>query len=220
MSRPHEDREPHELAAPAWEGEAPAEPLAAVERALAAVTPAPPRLDRDRLMFLAGAANLASGRRQPPDGSATSLDYVPEQVHPIGKLTLPARLAWPAAAAALAATSLALAIALLLRPAPAERIVYLPQPVRNEATPAAPNLDRPPVQPAALAAISRSSEREAPGQNYLQTRDVALRLGLDALGSLPGGGQADSPPATYRSLLDALSPMPRAASDAPESSRM
>jgi hypothetical protein len=175
-------------------------------------------------MFLAGAASVvpqqASGRREPPDGAATSLDGGPEQVHPIGKLTLPARLAWPAATAALAATSLALAIALLVRPTPAERIVYLPQPVRNEAAPAAPDLDQQPVQPAALATISRSPQREVPAGNYLHTRDVALRLGLDALGSLPGGGQADSPPATYRSLLDALSPTPRAASDARESSQM
>ena len=204
MSHPHESREPPELS--------PAD-QAALERALAAVTPAPPRLDRDRLMFLAGAASSNAA------ASPESQTLNPEPS--FADLRLPVHSwRWPVATAALAATSLALAIALLVRPAPAERIVYLPQPVRNEAAPAAPNLVQQPVQPAAVAAISRSPQREAPARNYVQTRDVALRLGLDALGSLPGGGQADSPPATYRSLLDALSPNPRAASVAPESSQM
>jgi hypothetical protein len=46
-----------------------------------------------------------------------------------------------------------------------------------------------------------------PADNYVRSREVALRLGLDALGNWPSAGsQAESPPPTYRSLLEALSP--------------
>src|SRR5262245_24697630 len=126
MSLQHENHQPHELT-PAQQ--------AAVERVLAAVSPAPPRIDRDRLMFLAGAASatatgprpVASGRRQPPDRTEDALNDLPARGDPTGKLTLHARLLWPATSAVLGATSLVLAIALLIRPAPAEKIVVIEQ---------------------------------------------------------------------------------------------
>src|SRR5438046_1081655 len=86
------------------------DPLAA---ALASFTPAAGRIDRDRLMFLAGQASaMASGGCQAPGNSDSSSNLM------TGKLTHPARLAWPASTAALAATALALAIMLGLRSEP------------------------------------------------------------------------------------------------------
>jgi hypothetical protein len=220
MSRQHENDRSDELA--------PAE-QAAIERALAAVTPAPPRIDRDRLMFLAGAASAiggasatASGGRQPPGDFATPIDGDAERRDTTGKLTLPARLIWPASTAALAATSLALAIALLVRPAPQVQVVYHHRPVTAPAVaPQSPLSVQPPAPSLVAAAASRTPPSEFSSHNYLRTRDVALRLGLDALGTFPSAGGDDSPVPTYRSLLESLSPVrSRAANSLPESSQM
>jgi hypothetical protein len=186
MSHEHEKQQPEELAA--------------IERALAACTPAPPRVDRDRLMFQAGLASaMASGGRESPAG------FVGEKIQPIGKLTHPARL-WPAATAALAATSLALAIALWARPEPKQQIVYLDRvitvtaPAVAIAAPAQALEQQP-----ATALAARSTSLASSSNNYLHTREVALRLGLDALGR-PQSGQDRERASTYGDWLESLFP--------------
>ena len=52
-----------------------------------------------------------------------------------------------------------------------------------------------------------------PADNYLRSRDVALRLGLDALGSGPGAEGDSSPMLTYRELLETLSASSSPAND-------
>jgi hypothetical protein len=162
--------------------------LTAVEQTLAAVAPAPPRVDRDRLMFLAG---IASAQGQKP----AEIGLPPR----IGRTWL-----WPAATAALGATSLALAIALLVRPAPPTQIVHVERQAARGEIAAAPRFPaeiqpahrRSPVAPAAV-----------PADNYVRAREVALRLGLDALGVGSRGNSADdSPVPTYRSLLESFAP--------------
>src|SRR5437660_350909 len=97
--------------------------------ALASFTPATARIDRDRLMFLAGQASaMASGGCQAPGNLDTSRNLM------TGKLTHPARLAWPASTAALAATALTLAIMLWLRPDSRTQIVYIERPASSTTT--------------------------------------------------------------------------------------
>ncbi len=206
MSHQHENHGPHDLT--------PAE-QAAIERVLASTSPAPPRLDRDRLMFLAGAASVDCDLR-PPTSDLRPL--AADRRH----LNTRTAWRWPAATAALAATSLALAIVLLTRLAPSERIVYVPQPVEL----ASGGLQSP--EPVAMVPINTpapsTSEYRSPTSHtasyapgYLRTRDVALRLGLDALGTLPSGASADAPAPTYRSLLESLTPaLPRSPSEPAE----
>lgn len=125
---------------------------------------------------------------------------------------------WPASTAALAATSLALAMALLVRPEPPQRIVYLDRPATNPAAPLAPRMPEPPL--VARAIVGRSAPTELPANNYVRSRDVALRLGLDALGSPAIGGGGNLPAPTYRSWLESfVAPTPRT-SPATESSQM
>ena len=199
MSHEFENHEPQELKA--------------VEQALAAVAPAAPRLDRDRLMFLAGAASAqASGGREPPE--AIDANLAGNSCNATEGVPYNARtrrgLFWPAATTALAATSLALAIALLNRPAPAEKIVYRDREVLvAAAAPNAPSSVTPQtaVPKAHGGPFLAAPAAVIPADNYVRTRDVALRLGLDALGTRPAvGGSAESPAPTYRSLMEALSP--------------
>jgi hypothetical protein len=198
MSRAHENHEPDELA--------PAE-QAAIERSLAAVAPAPPRVDRDRLMFLAGQASALSDSRPP----------IPDLRLPTLRTWL-----WPATSAALGATSLALAVALLVRPAPQVQVVYHDRPVPFPAiAPQSPLPASPPTPLLVAAAATRTPPSDLSSHNYLRTRDVALRLGLDALGTFSGGGGGGTPAPTYRSLLESLSPARSQAPIAsPESSQM
>ena len=174
--------------------------LAAVERTLAGVAPAPPQIDRDRLMFLAGVASVTPGSAGPSPSQARAWF-------------------WPASTAALAATSLALALALLVRPDPPQRIVYLDRPATNPAAPPAPRTPEPPLVARAIVGRSAPSS-ELPANNYVRSRDVALRLGLDALGSPAIGGGGNLPAPTYRSWLESfVAPTPRT-SPATESSQM
>jgi len=209
MSHEHENYEPQELKL--------------VEQALTGLVPVPPRVDRDRLMFLAGAASagrdLASGRREPPDGVNLA------ERKPIGKLTHPARPIWLATTVVLGSTSLALAIALLNRPTPVERIVYRDHEVLGtETQPRAFSG----TQPQAIAGTPQRAPATAsgtaaiPADNYVRTREVALRLGLDALGNWPSGGsEIESPAPTVRSLLESLSPAaPRRPGPTNETSQM
>jgi hypothetical protein len=160
--------------------------LNAIEQALASFAPAAPRLDRDRLMFLAGqvGAHEVGGRRSE-----------------VGR----AAWFWPASSATLAATSLALAIALFARPAPQPQLI-----VRDATAPPAvapePSVavdERVATAPLRMATLAMNSPVKS-GESYLKTRDVAFRMGLDALGRPTAGGSGVSPGTTYIELLEGL----------------
>jgi hypothetical protein len=160
------------------------------EQTLAAFAPAPPQIDRDRLMFLAGQA-MASGGREPAE--ALGRKY----------------WLWPASTAALAATSLGLAIALFTRPVPQAPIFVQGTRVQPSLVETAP----PPVVSNANAPAPPRVVTAAPaiwpleGESYVKTREVAFRMGLDALGA-PRAGRSDRggslPAPTYAELLESL----------------
>src|SRR5437867_1578304 len=58
--------------------------------------------------------------------------------------------------------------------------------------------------PIALAATSESSSHYVPANNYLRTREVALRMGLDAIGAPRASGPASAIAPTYGNLLHDL----------------
>ena len=159
------------------------QPLDGFERVLSQFTPAPPSIDRDRLMFVAGQASAQSSTEY----SVLSTQYSGRHWQ------------WPASTAVFAATSIALAIALALRPSPSPMIV-----VRNRSQ-SAPQLS-PARQLVSLPESQRGfvaqqdDRSHSPATNtYLKTRDVAVRMGLDALGS-PAYSAEPSEASTYRDL--------------------
>ena len=104
------------------------EDLKAFEAALAALTPRADRLDRERLMFLAGQAMAEARQGQP--GRQTSCTVADGT--PTGPAA-PRRWPWPAAFAAMTAVAASLLVAILIRPAQVvervvERIVEVPAP--------------------------------------------------------------------------------------------
>jgi len=145
--------------------------LAAVEKLLAGFSAAAPRIDRDRLMFAAGQASAGICFARPT--------------------------IWHASTAALAATTLALAFSLWSRPA-SPPSVPRPEVARHDAPPAVRAAPAPAhaadqqddVPPLATPHCEPLLAQIAPN-NYVRTREVALRMGLDAIGS-PGssGGQS------------------------------
>jgi len=163
------------------------ENLNSIEQSLASFALAAPQLDRDRLMFLAGQAS----------GGTSSLARTG-----IGSRNW----YWPAATATLAATSLGLAIAMFTRPAPQTQYIVRDQPVSNpmEKSPADLVAVQPQSpQPSRLVAAPIRPPQET-GDSYLKTRDVALRMGLDALGSPSPGRSGFSRSTTYLDLLEGL----------------
>jgi hypothetical protein len=189
--------------------------LKQVQESLAALAPRPMQVDRDRLMFLAGAAAAQGSGFRVQGSEAAALET----------RLRPAWL-WPAATGLLGATSLALAIALVVRTGSPPQIVYIDRPVPamlpmgpgavtgtspTDDSPAAATADEPRSAPriAAELAPSRVSAPQVPADNYLRSREVALRMGIDALGSPRlGGGSASA--MTYLDWLaeqsDGLSP--------------
>src|SRR5439155_14349172 len=130
------------------------------------------RIDRDRLMFLAGQASaMASGGCQATGKSDTSSNLM------TGKLTHPARLAWPASTAALAATALTLAIMLWLRPDARTQIVYIERPASSPTTDTLTTHRQQALTttPTAASSVRDVATTHVPADNYLRTREVALR---------------------------------------------
>jgi hypothetical protein len=155
----------------------PSEPeMTKLESALRALSPAPSRLDRDRLMFEAGA--LARGR------------------------TGRARWLWPSVAAALAITATAESMLLVSRPEPrvVERLVVVPEPAKPPAHEPEPTAA---IRTAAPALLHREDWGD-PSQAILPSRwetvadarhwqDRTLALGLDGLAD-PGRVAGSSGP--------------------------
>ena len=169
----------------------------ALEQSLAAIQPAAPGIDRDRLMFLAGVASASAS------GASIS------SVNPKSKIDNPkSRWLWPAATTCLAATSLALAIALFLRPDPDARIVYRDRFI--EVQPVA--LDESQGGGPAEVTLATGSPRSATARsisedNYVRQRDIALKHGLDALGTTYATGGQTPNPLTYGDWLSTSTPL-------------
>jgi hypothetical protein len=157
--------------------------LKPIEAALGALVPAS-RIDRDRLMYLAGAASVTGAphaavrERNPRIG-----------VH---------RLFWPLAAAAMFLVSLGLGGLLAFRE-PGDRIVYVDRP------PAASERTREP----SIAALNKNIEPHfAAGEastdaSYLVLREQVLRLGINALDTMRHEtGRADDRDVRNRAMLD------------------
>jgi hypothetical protein len=112
-----------------------------------------------------------------------------------------------------------LAVALLVRPTPQPQIVYRDRPVIAEPTPN----DSPPAAAGHRIAqqttppASRVAESPPIQSGYLKTRRVALRIGIDGLGT-PASGVETASPATYLDLLKALAGAPAAGPAEPASS--
>jgi hypothetical protein len=173
--------------------------LRSLEAALASFAPRRDRLDRDRLLFLAGRESVRTrpGATAPPAW----------------------RLAWPAAFSGMTAAAATLLILLVARPQPeaVERIVYVPaaQPKAGEpaAKPAAPEAQRAPRESAAPSPLvawlegnrRRPSLRQTP---YFQALDEAMHQGLrPAPSPAPSAleeGRRPIGPLSYRDMLDRL----------------
>ena len=165
--------------------------LRPVEQTLAALSPQPPRIDRDRLMFLAGAASVQGSE-------------VRGQRSEVAKIK--GAWTWPAATAALAATSLALAVALVVRTNAPPQIVYVDRPAAPAMRPQvavqpepSPNLQATATDSAPLPRPAPRSAQapQVPADNYLRSREVALRMGVDALGTPRAAGGGAASPLTY-----------------------
>lgn len=169
------------------------------EQSLASLMPRAARIDRDRLMFLAGqaAVSLASGGREPPGNP----------VEPSGSARPHRSRAWPAAFAAMTALAASLLALLVNRPEPRviERIVRVPI-----AAPAA--VVAGPAEPGKLEFASEPPRSTPPhgaapfGETYLQAREQVLAFGVDRWmqtnpSSAAAGGGA---PTSYRELRDSL----------------
>jgi hypothetical protein len=161
------------------------QPLSDFEQALTGFTASAPTIDRDRLMFMAGRAN-AEGSGFRVQGSVTTRHS--------------GNWLWPASAGVLAATSLALAIALAVQADKQPTVVYRDRPAVR-AVPDAPQENNSPAVDRSLVAATAPTDRttRSAANTYLQTREVALRMGLDALGS-PQYSAEPPAPNSYRDL--------------------
>ena len=172
-----------------------------IEQTLANFVPARPQTDRDRLMFLAGQASVEAGKQEPVvSGQWPVADMV---VHRRNGVWL-----WPASSAVLAATSLALLVALLTRAVPQPQVVYRDRLVTVAPVEAAKQSASRPATYEVSADVRPAVWRPSaiPQNNYVHVRDVALRLGLDALGAAPAVSDRSAPAATYREILESLVP--------------
>jgi hypothetical protein len=185
--------------------------LKAVEQTLAGFSARQPQVERDRLMFLAGQAQGTEIRNQ---GQGAGDQVTKEAV--ARRPGLPrsggTHWLWPSATAALAATSLMLVVALATRSEPAARVVVQERivmvPSEMVASKPVPSTAAVPAEPRDFTDRSIALEK-VPANNYLRSREVALRMGLDALGSprssgggSSGGDSSDAP--TYRHWLEGI----------------
>jgi hypothetical protein len=177
--------------------------LKAMEAELSALRPRDDRLDRERLVFLAGQASTAD---RPAMG----------------------RWAWPAAFAAMTAVAAGLLVALVLRPEPEVverlRIVRVPAEARDEVSSPTEDADSPPTprrgafeaRPAARNWASRRAgspprpdwERFGSRAEYLETLDRMLARGVDPwrqpLTVSDRGDRGSDAPVPYRRALEKM----------------
>lgn len=153
---------------------------------LAALSPHA-RLDRDRLMYLAGQASVGQA----------SVDQASRRPRP---------WAWPVACSAMTAVAACLLALLASRPEPKviERIVRVPVNTSVENIAGGQNAvaERQAAEESHVARPERPP-REIRTAKYLELRDRVLALGLDDWTTTNGSSEnrADSPPDNYRELL-------------------
>jgi hypothetical protein len=145
--------------------------LTAVEAALSSLSPLPGRIDRDRLLFLAGQRTMS--RR---------------------------RWLWPSATAAMALMSLALGGLLAARPGTREieRVVYVRVPVAMPEEKVAVRTSGP--SNSVEVTPADGTAQQIVGSNYLELEQQVLRWGLDVLPELPPSPVVE-PPLTLDRLL-------------------
>jgi hypothetical protein len=140
--------------------------LKAFEAALAGLVPTGSRIDRDRLMYRAGAAATTSATKSPPNRFSR----------------LPAML-WPTATAAMLLVTLGLGALIALRQ-PQERIVYVDRPAGSRVG-GSPALAT--QWPDLLPSLA---SRENPATaSYLALRQQVLRVGVESLDAPSHGGE-------------------------------
>lgn len=145
--------------------------LKPLEAALSGLAPSAPRVDRDRLMYLAGAAaheSATSGMIS--DGS-------------LSRRLSKNRFIWPLSTAALLLVSAVLGALVAFRQ-PAERIVYVDRPAAKSQSPDAATVV---ATPSTVAPLRQP--HDSASADYLVLRDLVLRNGVGALdrGHADGG---------------------------------
>jgi hypothetical protein len=145
-----------------------AEELKSIEAALRGLSPASGRLDRDRLMYLAGQASaVASEARQ----SAT-------------RVASYRRYGWPLATATSLLLAMTLGGMLIFSPRAGERIVYVDRPNTGGSI----AVTQFPASP-----VEVSSSTSQPNQSdYIQLRNLVLARGIDAMPMPKGHGNHKS----------------------------
>jgi hypothetical protein len=185
--------------------------LLALERQLRVMTPAPPRVDRDRLMFAAGQAAGIASVAEPGQDSRAMYDRAGRPVY-IAVPSWPGRHFWPAATFTMTAATLLLATMLVWQD---RRQPIAEQPMPRQQAVIAIN-DSQDIETHGLVRLdARHLWPPTPSTNsgYLGVRYVALTRGVGALSAelqLPGNDDSlpnnRAEPATPRGLLNELLP--------------
>ena len=189
--------------------------LKSIEAELAALSPRTDRLDRERLIFLAGQESVAGGNARPAKHAG--------------------RWAWPGAFAAMTAVAAALLVMMLLRPEPQVEVRFVTVPVKPAINDAAvPDRDfttspedgehleplpgreeplsRPRPGPSLLASVGLNwlqiydQSQPPPEASYPRLLEQILTRGLDSWSPPAPTGSAGRQlaPVPYRELLDSL----------------
>jgi hypothetical protein len=143
------------------------EGLRRIEAALRGLSPMGGRLDRDRLMYLAGQASAVGPEAQESATRVASYTDTPVKVAPAYK-----HYGWPLATAASLLLAMTLGGMLIFSPRPGERIVYVEGPNASGSAAMVSFLPAP-----ADSSHAASSEQN----NYLRLRNLVLTRGVDAM---------------------------------------
>lgn len=209
---PNYDEEPEKLKL-----SAPRAPeLGKLEAALAELAPRAVSLDRDRLMYLAGQASVATSG----SGIRENSERNPQPTSDFSRSRLRAVARrgwrWPVAFSGMSALAAALLVILVSRPPRVvERVVRVTVPVADVADkyPEAPSPDsqapRVAVPEQHLASdsprVAADRDRRPSPPAYRDLRNRVLAMGIETWTSQPSEGGNSSPPETYRDMLnDAL----------------
>ena len=185
--------------------------LSAVERQLARLTPAAPRIDRDRLMFEAGrAAERAASEPSPTPALRTKESSITAMLRIAGTR----HQFWPAATATMTAASVLLATMLVWQ-RQASQVAVQPGAPLIVATQAVDQTLSVAAQPAPQSEMTKGGwlTYRSPQSGYLGVRYIALTRGVNAIEptlSLNARNYGDKPsndlPPTQRELLNELLP--------------
>lgn len=162
--------------------------LSELEAALGGLLPRPSRLDRDRLLFLAGQA------------SALGTPAAPKQAGGRHRL-------WPAVSAVSTAAAILFAVLLTVRPGPqvVREIVYVERPEASQPVTEEPRGEgEPAIEAFGPFDVANESTGRGPDgvtPSYLELRRRVFEVGLAALPEPAPAGGLDRAPATQREML-------------------